>query len=150
MRPTQKLIALAATTIATVMSGVLVTAPATATSNAGPPGAEPLSSLVVCSFPPYFPVAGNWDGAGGDGPGALGNAGGEYSWALRNGPNAGQPDYSTFSYGRYAPSGCAVVGNWDGLGGDGPGVVYSNGQTLEWHLRNGPNGGNPDYTVTFL
>lgn len=88
-----------------------------------------------------WPVTGNWDGAGGDGPGlALSKRGpNRTGWALRNGPNGGAPDYA-FDYG--TANGCPVTGNWDGIGGDGIGIVYPRSDgSLQWHLRQGPNPG---------
>lgn len=108
------------------------------------------------SFPtatPDFAAVGNWDGIGGDGPGwADPNPvyGGEHSWRLRYGPNGGGHEI-WFNYGR--TSGCPVVGNWDGVGGDGVGVVYlvngTQGNDLSWRLRNGPNKGPEEYNFPY-
>lgn len=47
-------------------------------------------------------------------------------------------------------NGCPVTGNWDGLGGDGIGIVYARPEGhLEWHLRNGPNPGLPEYDFNY-
>ncbi|MEJ3750858.1 hypothetical protein WEI85_47510 [Actinomycetes bacterium KLBMP 9797] len=101
---------------------------------------------------PTFAAAGNWDGIGGDGPGWADwtDPAGEYIWRLRNGPNGGGAEIS-FNYGR--TSGCPVVGNWDGVGGDGIGVVYlvngTQGNDLSWRLRNGPNGGPEEFNFAY-
>ncbi|MEU7831215.1 MULTISPECIES: hypothetical protein [unclassified Nonomuraea] len=101
------------------------------------------------NFTARLPAAGNWDGIGGDGPVALGaNSNGDYLWALRNDMLGGSPQ-TTFPYGKAFPSGCAVVGNWDGIGGDGIGDVYSDGARLQWHLRDAPNSGNANYQPFF-
>lgn len=92
------------------------------------------------------PVTGNWDGVGGDGPGVVSPGGG---WHLRNGPNSGNPDYD-FAYRPIGSgAGFRATGNWDGIGGDGIGVVYTVAGGYEWHLRNGPNGGDPEIRFIF-
>ncbi|MBP2326835.1 hypothetical protein JOF56_007220 [Kibdelosporangium banguiense] len=95
------------------------------------------------------PIAGNWDAAGGDSPGVvrkLSNT--TFDWHLRNTLTAGGADY-LFNYGLDNDRGdCLVVGNWDGIGGDGIGIVRFNPNgngKLQWHLRNAANStGGPD------
>jgi hypothetical protein len=114
----------------------------------GPNPGQPELNFVYTASGLDAALAGNWDGVGGDGPAALGHVGSEYVWGGRNGPNPGSPDFS-FKYGR--TSGCPVAGNWDGVGGDGPGIAYGDqhiGSVL-WHLRNGPNAGNPEFDFVF-
>jgi hypothetical protein len=90
------------------------------------------------------PVVGNWDGIGGDGIGAVRGTGSSWRWFLRNGPNGGGgvADHD-FVYG--PAGGHPTAGNWDGIGGDGPGVVTS----FNWYLRNGPSGGPHEYTFVY-
>jgi hypothetical protein len=92
-----------------------------------------------------FPVVGNWDGVGGDGVGVIGNPDGDTArdWALRHGPNGGGAEIY-FEYG--ATNNRAIVGNWDGVGGDGPGVVSAAGS---WHLRDAANGGVANHNFSF-
>ncbi|WP_433272518.1 hypothetical protein ACQPZF_16565 [Actinosynnema sp. CS-041913] len=94
------------------------------------------------------PMSGNWDGVGGDGPGVTRSAPNTIQWHLRNGPNAGTPEYA-FTYGANAVSDCRLSGNWDGVGGDGIGVVRNVGGVLEWHLRNAPNTGPAEYVFKY-
>ncbi|MFP5256765.1 MAG: hypothetical protein ACLGI8_13060 [Acidimicrobiia bacterium] len=75
--------------------------------------------------PPIFPVAGNWDGVGGDGIGFYDARTGR--WTLRQSP--GGSDLPGFAFGRQ-PGDLPVTGNWDGVGGDGVGIVRDN----IWHL----------------
>jgi hypothetical protein len=97
----------------------------------------------------YVPLTGNWDGVGGDGPGvAGGDASGYKAWHLRNGPNAGSADYD-FTYGLTGASDWPTAGNWDGVGGDGPGITRGVGVGLQWHERFGPNSGPADYTFNY-
>lgn len=98
----------------------------------------------------YFPLTGNWDGVGGDGVGvAGGSANGYKAWHLRNGAGPGNPDYS-FSYGLAGSADDRpVTGNWDGLGGDGPGVVRIGSGVFEWHLRNTLNAGPGQYVSRY-
>jgi hypothetical protein len=94
-------------------------------------------------------VVGNWDGQGGDGIGAVDNTNPNAGlvWYLRNSPSAGNPDYASFSYGSTAW--IPVAGNWDGIPGDGIGVVNPNGPNgqLQWFLKNTIGAGNPDVPV---
>ncbi len=99
----------------------------------------------------YFPLTGNWDGAGGDGVGAAGgNANGNKAWHLRNAAGPGNPSYD-FPYGNAGSTNdYPITGNWDGLGGDGPGVVRTlNNGILEWHLRNALNAGPAHHTFQY-
>ncbi|WP_290055955.1 hypothetical protein [Amycolatopsis solani] len=105
------------------------------------------------------PVVGNWDGIGGDGPGIVrpvkvSESFSDWQWHLRNAPTAGGTANYVFTYGRATVDGAIayvpVTGNWDGVGGDGPGVAGGNASGYKaWHLRNGPSGGNPDYSFTY-
>jgi hypothetical protein len=42
-----------------------------------------------------------------------------------------------------------ITGNWDGVGGDGVGVVIADGGSYHWLLRNGPNAGQADFDFHF-
>jgi hypothetical protein len=101
----------------------------------------------------YYPLTGNWDGVGGDGPGvAGGDASGFKAWHLRNGPSGGTPNYD-FTYGRTGTNGYAtdlpMTGNWDGVGGDGPGITRAASGQIQWHERNGLNAGPADYVFNY-
>ncbi|MET8982964.1 hypothetical protein ABZX85_46065 [Streptomyces sp. NPDC004539] len=103
------------------------------------------------------PVVGNWDGIGGDGHGIVrpvrdGNTYMNWEWHVRDSPLSTK--YPVFSYGRayvndvltYRP----ITGNWDGIGGDGPGVAGGNaGGSKAWHLRKGVSGGISDYDFIY-
>jgi hypothetical protein len=66
------------------------------------------------------PVAGNWDGFGGDNPGVFRPSTGQ--WVLTNSlhPEVDTTNRIRFTYGdaKYRP----VAGNWDAFGGDNAGV----------------------------
>lgn len=64
------------------------------------------------------------------------------TWYLRHVEGAGQPDL-IFDYG--APGDIPVVGDWNGDGRDGIGVVRG----TTWLLRNTPTAGPPDHTFEF-
>lgn len=98
---------------------------------------------------PIGGITGNWDGVGGDGVGLYRKDEGPNRtvWALRDVLFTGGQQYGPFEYG--TTNGCPVTGNWDGLGGDGIGIVYPGAGHLEWHLRNGPNPGAPDYDFNY-
>ncbi|RSM61925.1 hypothetical protein DMH04_53500 [Kibdelosporangium aridum] len=101
----------------------------------------------------YYPVTGNWDGVGGDGVGvAGGNASGYKAWHLRNSPSPGRPDHD-FTYGRTGTDGPStdfpIAGNWDGVGGDGPGIVRDVSTQLQWHERNSLNAGPGDHIFNY-
>lgn len=98
---------------------------------------------------PVGGITGNWDGDGGDGVGLYRlNAGANRTvWGLRDVLFTGGPQYGPFEYGTV--NGCPITGDWDGLGGDGIGIVYPGAGHLEWHLRNGPNPGAPDYDFNY-
>ena len=74
-------------------------------------------------------VTGDWDGNGTRTPGIVRVVGGNYVWYLRNANSAGATDVTPFAYGRPSPiagveaSDFPIVGDWDGDGKDGPGVV---------------------------
>jgi hypothetical protein len=106
---------------------------------------EPLSTTPDCTGNGVFLVTGNWDGKGGDGIGIVLNQGSTYRWLLRNGPSPGRADYD-FDFGVPSLGDSPVVGNWDGIGGDGIGIVRPSDGAWQWHLRNGPNGGAAEIT----
>jgi hypothetical protein len=92
-----------------------------------------------------LPVVGDWDGDGDDTPGVVHydwTATGPMRWELSN-ESADVPAavVASYSRGRDRP----VVGDWDGDGDDGIGVVR--GDT--WLLRFGTTGGTADSTFTF-
>jgi hypothetical protein len=90
----------------------------------------------------YAPLTGNWDGAGGDGVGvAGGNADGSKAWHLRNAAGPGNADYD-FAYGNTGSANdIPVTGNWDGAGGDGPGILRFVNGVVQWNLRDALNPG---------
>ncbi|MET8996011.1 hypothetical protein [Amycolatopsis sp. NPDC004169] len=97
----------------------------------------------------YWPVAGNWDGIGGDGPGvAGGNASGSKAWHLRNAPSGGDPDYNLV-YGLTGFGDAPLAGNWDGVGGDTPGVVRAAPDSFTWLERNSLSSGTADITFYY-
>ena len=60
-------------------------------------------------------------------------------WLIRNSPTGGNAERS-FRYGR--GSDLPVVGDWNGNGGETPGVARNTGSgTWQWHLRNSLTGG---------
>jgi hypothetical protein len=92
------------------------------------------------------PITGNWDGAGGDGPGILRILpNGAYEWNLRDALSAGPG--RAFPYGQNGD--CPVVGNWDSAGGDGIGVVRNEGGVLKWYLRDSSTAGTHNYLVSY-
>jgi hypothetical protein len=136
---------LAALAVPVVMA---VAATPLAAAAASPAGAEPLSTTVDCNGGGVFLVTGNWDGVGGDGIGVVLNMGNTYRWLLRNGSSPGGADYD-FDFGVPNLGDIPVVGNWDGIGGDGVGVVRPLAGQWQWHLRNGLNAG-PAENIPFL
>ncbi|GLY42156.1 hypothetical protein Amsp01_081790 [Amycolatopsis sp. NBRC 101858] len=104
------------------------------------------------------PVVGNWDGMGGDGPGTVrpvkvSDVFDDWHWELRDVPDGGNPKY-VFDYGRAYAYGLRtylpVTGNWDGVGGDGPGVAGGDANgSKAWHLRDSATGGDPDYNLVY-
>ncbi len=86
----------------------------------------------------FLPVAGNWDGVGGDSIGVFDPA--TATWFLRNSNDSGPADFVPFSYG--APGFVPVVGDWDGDGVDTIGVFDPNSGT--WYLRNSNSAGVAD------
>ena len=85
-----------------------------------------------------MPVAGDWDGIGGDGPGVARPADdGRLWWHLRQSVRGG----TTASLEQYGSVGdTPIAGDWDGDGADAPGVVRRVGDQLQWHLRSGTSG----------
>jgi hypothetical protein len=84
------------------------------------------------------PVAGNWDGVGGDTQGVFRDG----TWYLRNYLSAGGSNYQ-FGYGRLGDY--PVAGNWDGVGGDTVGVFRDG----TWYLRNYNSAGSTNYTFGY-
>jgi len=86
---------------------------------------------------PMAPITGNWDGVGGDTPGAVNSSGpgSTLTWYLRNYNSTGVANI-TFQYGNDPM--VPIAGNWDGVGGDTPGAVSTPGPgaVLTWYLRN--------------
>jgi hypothetical protein len=82
------------------------------------------------------PVAGNWDGAGGDGIAVTRpNADGSMHWLFSEGALSGKTDFET-SFGNATDT--PVAGNWDGVGGTGIGVARAEADGLHWFTANGP------------
>ncbi len=68
-------------------------------------------------------------------------------WLIRNSPTGGNAERS-FRYGR--GSDLPVVGDWNGNGGETPGVARNTGSgTWQWHLRNSLTGGPADIVFEF-
>ena len=74
--------------------------------------------------------------------------GSSLEWHLKEGPSAGSDKY-LFDHGSVGLD-CMVTGDWDGVGGDGPGIIqWSLGGGQLWQLRNGPSAGTADRTFLF-
>jgi len=71
-----------------------------------------------------IPLAGNWDGTGGDTAGVarVDTETGYWSWLLRNASGAGSPDVPVFEYGSVRTD-TPLVGDFDGDGADSIGVA---------------------------
>lgn len=87
----------------------------------------------------WVPVAGDWDGNGGDSIGAFDPR--TATWYLRNTNAAGGTDYAPFAYG--AGGWIPVVGDWDGDGVDTIGIFDP--RTATWYLRNSNSPGGTDF-----
>jgi hypothetical protein len=100
--------------------------------------------LMNAPTPPGSAAGGGTSAAGGRAatPGAFDPA--TATWYLRNEVGSGSPDAGAFPYG--APGWVAVVGDWQGAGHSGIGVV--NPATATWYLRNEVSSGSAD-TGTF-
>jgi hypothetical protein len=82
------------------------------------------------------PVAGNWDGAGGDGIAVTRPADdGSMHWLFSEGAYSGKTDFET-NFGNASDT--PVAGNWDGVGGAGIGVARAEADGLHWFTANGP------------
>jgi hypothetical protein len=82
------------------------------------------------------PVAGNWDGTGGDGIAVTRpNADGSLHWLFSEGALSGKTDFET-SFGNASDT--PISGNWDGVGGAGIGVARAEADGLHWFTANGP------------
>ena len=70
-------------------------------------------------------VTGDWDGNGTRTPGIVRQVGDNWVWYLRNSNSAGATDVGPFAYGKasVATYDLPIVGDWDGDGRDGVGVV---------------------------
>jgi hypothetical protein len=96
----------------------------------------------------FIPVPGDWDGNGTDTPGEViyPDGVGQIRWLTRDSNTFGSPNRD-FYYGSSADS--PVVGDWDGDGADGVGVVKAQGSQLLWRLRQTPTYGQPQYTFLY-
>ncbi|MEX2108391.1 MAG: CHAP domain-containing protein [Solirubrobacterales bacterium] len=84
------------------------------------------------------PIAGNWDGVGGDTVGVFRSG----TWYLRNYNSSGSSNAS-FSFGKSTD--IPVVGDWNGDGKDTIGVFRSG----IWYLRNSNSSGRADITFSY-
>jgi hypothetical protein len=101
-----------------------------------------------------YPVTGDWDGNGTATPGIVRAVGGNWVWYLRNSQGAGPADIAPFTYGRTynGPNGdYPIVGDWDGDGKDGPGVVRERYRTgpPRWLLRNATTSGSAQHDFIY-
>jgi hypothetical protein len=92
--------------------------------------------------PGDIPLAGNWDGVGGDSIGVYRPS--TSTFYLRNSNSSGYADVS-FVYGN--PGDIPLVGNWDGVGGDSIGVYRPS--TSTFYLRNSNSSGFADVSLTY-
>ena len=96
-------------------------------------------------------VPGDWDGNGTDTPGLACRPSGEdeIQWTLKNSNSSGVGDV-TFGFGN-AGSCWPMAGDWDGNGTDTVGLAChpSDGQEIQWRLKNSNSGGVPDATFGF-
>jgi hypothetical protein len=94
------------------------------------------------------PIIGNWDGKGGDGPGTVTAGLISGQWQLRDSFTEGDHQYDYY-YNPLENRGRVVAGNWDGEGGDGPGMAeYTATQTI-WKLREGRGPGGADRNFAY-
>ena len=100
-------------------------------------------------------VCGDWNGDGQQTPGVVRVLDdGTFQWHLRYQLRGGAADV-TFEFGQdqypgELPPAWPVVGNWNGEGGDGVGIVqgHPDGQ-LQWQLRNTTVAGEPDLDFVY-
>jgi hypothetical protein len=109
-------------------------------------GGNATTRFVYGSAQDHQHVTGDWDGNGTRTPGIVRAVGGNYFWYLRNSNSGGPTDVTPFSYGRSQPGASTydvpVVGDWDGDGKDGIGVVRQAATGApRWLLRNPTTGG---------
>jgi hypothetical protein len=98
-----------------------------------------------------LPIAGDWDGDRKDGIGAVDTR--DMMFHLRNPLSEGPVDYQSFRHGNPRrfhgpyivgdPACVPIVGDWDGDGKDGIGIVYLDSMTF--YLRNSLSEGPVDY-----
>ena len=102
-------------------------------------------------------VTGDWDGNGTKTAGIVRAVNGNWFWYLRNSNSAGSADVAAFAYGKPFASQTAtagdipVVGDWDGDGKDGPGVVRVKlgSATPRWLLRNATTSGSANHDFAY-
>ena len=94
------------------------------------------------NWPATIPVAGDWDGSGGDGIGLYTHATG--AWQQRETAEPTAANLPTFTY--WAGSGSyPVVGDWNGDGVDSVGVKLA----TVWQLNDQNDSSGPDITFSF-
>ena len=102
-------------------------------------------------------VVGDWDGNGTKTAGVVRKVGGNWMWYLRNSNSGGAADVAPFAYGKPFATPDAqdgdipVVGDWNGDGKDGPGVVrvrYGYAPP-RWLLRNATTSGAAQHDFAY-
>lgn len=102
-----------------------------------------------------FPITGDWDGDGVSTPGIVRAVNGNWVWYLRNSNSAGAAQLPAFAYGKTYTSDRSgdipIVGDWDGDGADGPGVVrWRYGVAApRWLLRDALSSGSAQNDFVF-
>jgi len=107
-------------------------------------------------LPPAWPVVGDWNGNGYDSVGIVqGHPDGEMQWQLRDATVAGEPDFDFVYYDRgvwgdHLETHIPIVGDWNGDGQDGPGVIRGSGAVSpQWLLRDEPSAGSADHVFRY-
>ena len=107
-------------------------------------------------LPPSWPVTGDWNGNGSDSVGLVqGHPEGQMQWQLRNATVAGDPDmdfvyYDRGIWGDHLEVHVPIVGDWNGNGQDGPGVIRGiDAANPQWLLRNDPSAGTADHVFRY-
>jgi hypothetical protein len=93
-------------------------------------------------------VVGDWDGDGTDTPGVVRNTAGVFTWLLTNRNYKGAAAYPGIVYGSSTID-QPVVGDWDGDGRTGIGVMRASGSTRWWLLRNSLSSGGAQLSLLF-
>ncbi len=107
-------------------------------------------------LPPSWPVVGDWNGNGFDSVGIVqGHPDGQLQWQLRDATVAGDPDrnfvyYDRGVWGDHLEIHIPIVGDWNGDGQDGPGVIRGvDGANPQWLLRDELSAGSADHVFRY-